>query len=285
MIKIPAQYVPVEEILPALAEALAASRCAVLSAPPGAGKTTRVPLALCNEPWLNKDRILMLEPRRLAARRAATFMAGRLGERVGQTIGYRIRGDAVVSKTTRIEVVTEGILTRMLHENPELPGVGLVIFDEFHERSIHADLGLAFTRDVQKNLREDLRILVMSATLDGVAVSRLLDNAPIVESAGRLYPVETRYASFRSDKRLDERVADVVRRALLANEGDVLVFLPGMREIRHAEEKLQNLRDDSVVVHLLHGDLSAGLQEAALEPATRGKRKVILSTSIAETSL
>ena len=227
----------------------------------------------------------MLEPRRLAARRAASYMAQQLGERVGQTVGYRIRGDAVVSKATRIEVVTEGILTRMLHANPELPGVGLVIFDEFHERSIHADLGLAFALDVQKHLREDLRVLVMSATLDGVAIARLLQGAPVVESAGKMYPVETRYARFASEKPLEVRIADAVARALASEEGDILVFLPGMREIRRVEEKLQGQSNEDVVVHILHGDLSASVQEAVLTPAPQGKRKVILSTSIAETSL
>jgi len=283
--KNPVYSFPVEEVVPALIDALAGSRCAVLSAPPGAGKTTHVPLALLETSWLGEGKILMLEPRRLAARRAASFMAQQLGERVGQTVGYRIRGDAVVSNTTRVEVVTEGILTRMLHANAELPGVGLVIFDEFHERSIHADLGLAFTLDVQKHLREDLRVLVMSATLDGVAIARLLQGAPIVESAGKLFPVETRYARFASDKPLEVRVADVVARALAAEEGDILVFLPGMREIRRVEEKLQNQSNEDVVVHILHGDLSASVQEAALSPAQSGKRKVILSTSIAETSL
>ncbi|MCX6132421.1 MAG: ATP-dependent helicase HrpB [Ignavibacteriales bacterium] len=276
---------PVEDTLPALIGALASSRCAVLSAPPGAGKTTRVPIALLNAAWLGKSNILMLEPRRLAARRAASFMAQQLGEKVGQTVGYRIRGDAAVGKATRVEVVTEGILTRMLHANPELPGVGLVIFDEFHERSIHADLGLAFTLEVQKHLRDDLRVLVMSATLDGVAIAQLLQGAPIVESAGKMFAVETRYARFASDKPLEIRIADVVARALSSEEGDVLVFLPGMREIRRVEEKLQTHLTDDVVVHLLHGDLSASIQEAALSPAQSGKRKVILSTSIAETSL
>jgi ATP-dependent helicase HrpB len=276
---------PVEEVVPALIDALAASNCAVLSAPPGAGKTTRVPLVLLQATWLGKNQILMLEPRRLAARRAASYMAQQLGERVGQTVGYRIRGDAVVSKATRIEVVTEGILTRMLHANPELPGVGLVIFDEFHERSIHADLGLAFALDVQKHLREDLRVLVMSATLDGVAIARLLQGAPVVESAGKMYPVETRYARFASEKPLEVRIADAVARALASEEGDILVFLPGMREIRRVEEKLQGQSNEDVVVHILHGDLSASVQEAVLTPAPQGKRKVILSTSIAETSL
>ncbi len=276
---------PVDEIVPALADALTVSRSAVLSAPPGAGKTTRVPLALLQAAWLGKGRILILEPRRLATRRAASFMAQQLGERVGQTVGYRIRGDAVVSGVTRIEVVTEGILTRMLHANPELPGVGLVIFDEFHERSIHADLGLAFTLDVQRHLRDDLRVLVMSATLDGVAIARLLQGAPIVESAGKLFPVETRYARFASDKPLDIRIANVVERALASEEGDILVFLPGMREILRVEEKLQSHSNKDVVVHILHGDLAARVQEAALRPAQPGKRKVILSTSIAETSL
>jgi ATP-dependent helicase HrpB len=276
---------PVDEVVPALIDAMAASRCAVLSAPPGAGKTTRVPLALLEAAWLGKGKILMLEPRRLAARRAAAYMAQRLGERVGHTVGYRIRGDAAVSKATRVEVVTEGILTRMLHDNPELPGVSLVIFDEFHERSIHADLGLAFTLDVQKHLRDDLRVLIMSATLDGVAVAHLLGDAPVIESVGKAFHVETRYSRFTSDKPLEARIVEVVSRALTTEEGDILVFLPGMREIRRVEEKLQGVSPDDVIVHILHGDLSLTVQEAALAPARSGKRKVILSTSIAETSL
>ena len=276
---------PIDEAIPPLMQALSASRSAVLCAPPGAGKTTRIPLVLLGAAWLKKSKILMLEPRRLAARRAASYMAQQLGERVGQTVGYRIRGDAVVSKQTSIEVVTEGILTRMLHANPDLPGVELVIFDEFHERSIHADLGLAFTLDVQNHLREDLRVLVMSATLDGVAVAELLRGPPVIETSGKSYPVETRYARFISEKPLDVRVADVVSRAIAAEEGDVLVFLPGMREIRRVEEKLQSKMPEDVIVHTLHGDLPTAVQEAALAPSKPGRRKVILSTSIAETSL
>jgi ATP-dependent helicase HrpB len=279
------QQFPVDDVLSFLDTALATSRCAVLSAPPGAGKTTRVPLVLRNAHWLAGQKILMLEPRRLAARRAAVFMSQQLSERVGQTVGYRIRGDAVVSESTRIEVVTEGILTRMLHAHPELPGVGLVIFDEFHERSIHADLGLAFALDVQRHLREDLRLLVMSATLDGVAVARLLGDAPVVVSLGKTFPVETIYTRFTSEKRLEERVAETVMRALASNEGDVLVFLPGMREIRRTEEALQKKISDDIVLHLLHGELTHSIQDAALAPDEHGNRKVILSTSIAETSL
>jgi ATP-dependent helicase HrpB len=276
---------PVDEAIPRLTASLAESRCAVLSAPPGAGKTTRVPIALLSAPWLGEKKIVMLEPRRLAARRAAAYMSQQLGERIGQTVGYRIRGDAAVSRNTRVEVVTEGILTRMLHANPELPNVGLVIFDEFHERSIHADLGLAFTLDVQKHLREDLRILVMSATLDGVAVARLLNGAPTIESVGTLFPVETKYARFASDKFIETRVAEAVARAIETEEGDMLVFLPGMREIRRVEEKLLERSSEEVQIQLLHGDLPAAVQEAALAPAKPGKRKIILSTSIAETSL
>jgi ATP-dependent helicase HrpB len=276
---------PVEDVIPELIQSLSGSRCAVLSAPPGAGKTTRVPLALLNTPWLEGRKILMLEPRRLAARRAAEYMAQQLGERVGGTVGYRIRGDAVVSSDTRLEVVTEGILTRMLHAHPDLPGVGLVIFDEFHERSIHADLGLAFALDVQAHLREDLRLLVMSATLDGVAVALLLGDAPVVESHGAAFPVETKYARFSAEKPLEIRVADAVSRALAANEGDVLVFLPGMREIRRTEEELRKKPSEDIVVHVLHGELPRSVQDSALAPDKQGKRKVILSTSIAETSL
>ena len=276
---------PVEDVIPELIQSLADSRCAVLSAPPGAGKTTRVPLALLDTTWLDRRKIIMLEPRRLAARRAAEYMAQQLGERVGRTVGYRIRGDAVVGDQTRLEVVTEGILTRMLHTHPDLPGVGLVIFDEFHERSIHADLGLAFALDAQKHLREDLRLLVMSATLDGVAVARLLGDAPVIESHGAAHPVETNYARFSAEKPLEIRVADVVSRALAANEGDVLVFLPGMREIRRTEEELRKKPSDDMVVHVLHGELPRSVQDSALAPDKQGKRKVILSTSIAETSL
>jgi len=278
-------HLPVEDALPELIDALARLRCAVLSAPPGAGKTTRVPLALLDAAWLEGRKILMLEPRRLAARRAAEYMAQRLKERVGRTVGYRIRGEAIVSDRTRLEVVTEGILTRMLHTNPDLPGVGLVIFDEFHERSIHADIGLAFALDVQKHLTEGLRLLVMSATLDGVAVAHILGDAPVVESRGATFPVETKYSRFVIDKPLEIRVADAVSRALIANEGDVLVFLPGMREIRRAEDELQKRISDDVVVHLLHGELPRSVQESALTPDKLSRRKVILSTSIAETSL
>ena len=276
---------PVDEAIPQLKTALENPRRAVLSAPPGAGKTTRVPPAMLDAPWINGQRILMLEPRRLAARRAAEYMAKQMGERPGGMVGYRIRGDSVVGKTTRIEVVTEGILTRMLHSAPELPGVGLVIFDEFHERSIHADLGLAFTLDVQNHLRDDLRVLVMSATLDGVAVAKLLGNAPVIESAGNMYPVETQYARFTAEKPLEARVVDTVQRAMHAGNGDVLVFLPGMREIRRVEETLLRRQQEDVVVHVLHGELPARTQDSALAPAPSGMRKIILSTSIAETSL
>ncbi len=277
---------PIDDALPALRRALADHPSAVLSAPPGAGKTTRVPLALLDEPWLNKGRLMMLEPRRLAARRAAEYMASRLGQRVGETVGYRIRGESRVGGATRVEVVTEGILTRMLHASPDLPGTALVIFDEFHERSIHADLGLALSLDVQTNLRDDLRILVMSATLDGLAVARLLGDAPIVESAGRAFPVETRYLNFAPDGRLETRVREAVHRALSTSEGDILVFLPGQREIRRAQEiLLETGFPGPVAVHALYGEAPPESQQAALSPAPAGMRKVILSTSIAETSL
>lgn len=274
----------IEKIIPQLKSALAASRRVVLSAAPGAGKTTRVPLALLDCPWLTGKKIIMLEPRRLAARRAAEYMSQQLQEPVGRTVGYRIRGEAAVSAATRIEVVTEGILTRMLHSQQDLPDAGLVIFDEFHERSLHADLGLAFSLDVQKHLRPDLSILVMSATLDGLVVASLLGHAPIIRNEDAPFPVETRYARFENDKALEQRISEVVLRAL-NEEGDILVFLPGMREIRRVEDILSSRLPDHARIFPLHGDLAPQIQNVALAPAREGLKKVILSTSIAETSI
>jgi ATP-dependent helicase HrpB len=276
---------PIETCIPDLDNALAAFGCAVLSAPPGAGKTVRVPLALARSSWLEGGKIIMLEPRRLAARRAAEFMSRLLGEKVGGTVGFRIRGLSAVGKDTRIEVVTEGILTRMLHDRPGLEDVGLLVFDEFHERSLHADLGLAFSLDVRRHLRGDLRILVMSATLDGGAVAGLLGGAPVIAGETPSFPVETRYNRFDAEKPLPRRVADAIVRALSITGGDVLVFLPGMREMRAVEELLADRPAAGVSVLLLHGDLPAAVQEAAFAQAREGERKVILSTSIAETSL
>lgn len=289
---------PVDAILPALNTALHDNACVVLSAAPGAGKTTRVPLALLAAGWID-GRIIMLEPRRLAAMRAAQYMAREIGEKVGETVGYRIRGDSKISARTKIEVVTEGILARMIQADPELSGVGLVIFDEFHERNLHADLGLALARDVQKNWRSEagnnsLKILVMSATLDGVAVSRLLDHAPVIESDGRSYPVDIFYLhrdagsqrQLYGNVAIENLTADAVLRALKEQSGDMLVFLPGQREIRRTKNLLENIEvTDRVKIHVLHGEGSAAQQQAALQPDADGLRKIILSTSIAETSL
>ncbi len=271
---------PIEGVLPELSRALGSRTEAVLVAPPGAGKTTRVPLALLDEDWLGGRKILMLEPRRLAARAAARFMASTLGEQVGETVGYRVRLDTRVGPRTRVEVITEGVLTRMLQEDPALEGVGLVIFDEFHERSLHADLGLALCLQSQSLLREDLRLLVMSATLDAEPVAALLRGAPVVVSSGRSYPVETRH--FPREGRIEAAVASAVREAFRREEGDMLVFLPGAGEIRRVQALLEGL---PVRVAPLHGTLSQEEQDQAIAPSRPGERKVVLATSIAETSL
>jgi ATP-dependent helicase HrpB len=273
---------PIEPALPALSEALATAGVAVLQAPPGAGKTTRVPLALLDQPWLEGRRIVMLEPRRLAARAAAQRLAEMLGEAPGGLVGYRIRHDTRVSPRTRIEVVTEGVLTRMLQADPALEAAGLVIFDEFHERSIHADLGLALTLQSRSILREDLRILVMSATLDGGPVAALLGGAPIVTSEGRSYPVDTVHAPRRASARMEESVAAAIRAALETEPGDVLAFLPGAGEIRRAESLLAGVPAEVIP---LHGTLPQVMQDRAIRPSPPGRRKVVLATSIAETSL
>ena len=276
---------PIIAALAALRAALAAHPAAVLEAPPGAGKSTVVPLALLDEPWLAGRRILMLEPRRLAARAVASRLAHTLGETVGQRAGYRMRLDTRVSRDTRIEVITEGILTRRLESDPALEDTGLVIFDEFHERSLAADLGLALCLDVQRNLRSELRILVMSATLDGEAVARLLGAAPRVTSAGQMYPVEVRHAR-RTPEHVEREVATTVRRALAEEPGDVLVFLPGAPEIRRLERSLQQVElPPGTRVLPLHGELPPQVQDEALSPARSGTRKIVLATSIAETSL
>lgn len=277
---------PIDVVLPELKAALAAGSGAVLAADPGAGKTTRVPLALRDEPWLNGLKIVMLEPRRLAARSAAEYMARKLGERVGETVGYRMRMDTRVGPATVIEVITEGILTRMLQSDPALEGVGLVVFDEFHERSLHADLGLALCLEARSALREDLRILVMSATMDAEPVAALLGGAPVIVSKGRAFPVETHYAAKPVEERMEQAVARAVRDALNREEGDILVFLPGAGEIRRVQGLLSDPpagRDVTVVP--LHGSLPLAEQDRAIAPAADGKRKVVLATSIAETSL
>ncbi len=281
---------PIDDALAALTEALRKREAAVLVAPPGAGKTTRVPLVLKDEPWAKNGRIIVLEPRRLAARAAAERMAKTLGEAVGETVGLRVRFGSKVSKATRIEVVTEGIFTRMILDDPELSGVVAVLFDEFHERSLDADLGLAFARDAQQGLREDLKILVMSATLDGARVARLLGEAPQVESLGRAFPVDTQYLGRDARAHVEPQVADAVMRALRAELGSLLVFLPGQAEIRRTEmlvkERLlnQSIGQNTDVV-ALYGALDAQVQDRAIAPSPPGRRKVVLATSIAETSL
>jgi len=277
---------PIHEILPALKDALRTRPSAVLQAPPGAGKTTHVPWTLLNEPWLAGKSILMLEPRRLAARAAAARMADVLGESVGETVGYRIRFDSKVSAKTRIEVLTEGILTRRLQSDPGLEGVGLVIFDEFHERHLHGDLALALCLDSRRVLREDLKLLVMSATLDGEAVAAVLGGAPVLTSSGRQFPVDVRYAAVDAGERLPDTVAQAVLRALERDPGDVLAFLPGAWEIRRTQHLLEPLlKGQAVDVYPLYGDLPWDAQDRAIRPGDRARRRIILATPIAETSI
>ncbi len=277
---------PIDDVLPELCAALAERTAAVLVAPPGAGKTTRVPLALLDQPWVAGRRIVLLEPRRLAARAAAERMSATLGDTLGGTVGLKARFDTAVSARTRIEVVTEGVFTRTVLDDPELAGVAAVIFDEFHERSLDADTGLALALDVQGALRPDLRVLVMSATLDGARVAGLLDDAPVVASAGRAFPVETRWIGRDPDRRIEEAVAEAVLSALRAEPGSVLAFLPGQGEIvRTASLLAARLRPGEAEVAPLYGALDRAAQDRAVRPAPAGRRKVVLATSIAESSL
>src|SRR5882757_1049592 len=277
---------PIDAVLDDLSRALAENNAAVLVAPPGAGKTTRVPLALLDEPWIGKKKIIVLEPRRIAARASAERMAKTLGERVGDTVGYRVRFGSKVSRLTRIEVVTEGIFSRQILDDPELTGIAAVLFDEFHERSLDADLGLALARDAQTGLREDLRILVMSATLDGARVAKLLGDAKVVASEGRAFPVETRYLGRKPDAPLERQMADAIGTALRADPGSVLAFLPGAAEIRRTQNFLsERIHDAGIEIVPLFGALDAAVQDRAIQPAPKGCRKVVLATSIAETSL
>ncbi len=277
---------PINDVLPQLKDNLIRNNSAVLIAEPGAGKTTRVPLALLDEPWLEGKKIIMLEPRRLAARSAAHFMAAQLGERVGETVGYRVRMDSKVGKTTRIEVVTEGILTRMLQHNQELSDVGILIFDEFHERNIHGDLGLALALESQAMLREDLRILVMSATMDAASAAALLHDAPIIHCVGRQFPVDMVYVPNQAHVSLEKSMSSVIRQALTSHEGNLLAFLPGVGEIRKVKRELEMMSlPDETVIRTLYGQLTLSDQTEAIRIEPDGRRKIVLATSIAETSL
>jgi ATP-dependent helicase HrpB len=277
---------PIKEALPALTGALMEHRGVLLEAPPGAGKSTIVPIVLLQNPWLDGQKILMLEPRRIAARAVANRMSQLLGESVGRTIGFRTRLETKVTRETRIEVVTEGILTRMLQEDSALAGIGCVIFDEFHERSLNADLGLALCIESQQNLREDLRLLVMSATLDLKPLVQLLGNAPVVSAQGRSFEVRTHYVARRNEIHLELQVAQLVRSALREHAGDILCFLPGAAEIRRVQRNLEESGlDHGIRVMPLYGELEGAEQDAALAPSAPGQRKVVLATSIAETSL
>lgn len=279
-------HLPVYQVLPQLKDALSERSAAVLIAEPGAGKTTTVPLALLEEPWLSGQKIIMLEPRKLAARSAATYMAASLGEHVGECVGYRVRMESRVGARTRIEVVTEGVLTRMLQHDPELHGVGLIIFDEYHERSLHADTGLAFALEAQAALREDLRLLIMSATLEAEPIAELLGGVPVIVSEGRTYPVSTIYVPTNGVEELPKRTSRVIQRALSEQEGDLLVFLPGAREIRRtAQELLRAGLDSNMMIRELYSALPAQQQDLAIGPDASGRRKIVLSTSIAESSI
>jgi ATP-dependent helicase HrpB len=284
---------PIDEALAPLSAALRSGRNAVVVAPPGAGKSTVVPLALLDEPWVGGKRIVMLEPRRLATRAVAERMAATLGERVGDTVGFRMRLETRVGKRTRIEVVTEGVFTRMLQSDPALEGIAAVLFDEYHERSLHADVGLAFALDAQRHLAPELRVLAMSATIDGARVAKMLGDAPVIESRGRLFPVDVLYvgkglpALPGGPEPIDLPVARAVHRALTDSTGDLLVFLPGAGEIRRVERRLREefALEAGVDVLPLYGELKPETQDAALAPARAGRRKVVLATNIAETSL
>jgi ATP-dependent helicase HrpB len=277
---------PIDAVLDELSRTLQQRNAAVLVAPPGAGKTTRVPLALLEESWAAGKKIIVLEPRRIAARASAERMAKTLGERAGESVGYRVRFGSKISRATRIEVVTEGIFSRQILDDPELTGIAAVLFDEFHERSLDADLGLALARDAQTGLREDLRILVMSATLDGARVGKLLGDAPVVASEGRAFPVETHYLGRKADAPLERQMADAIASALRADAGSVLAFLPGAAEIRRTQNFLaERVHDAAIEIVPLFGALDAAVQDRAIAPAPKGQRKVVLATSIAETSL
>jgi len=280
----PGRSLPIDALLPALERALEDHCTVLVQAPPGAGKTTRVPPALERAAWRNDRRIVMLEPRRLAARAAARFMARERGEDVGCTVGFRTRLETRVSKATRIEVVTDGVLVRMLQADPELHDCAAVVFDEFHERSLPADLGLVLVREAQQALREDLRVVVMSATLDAGPLSRFLGGPPVLTSEGRSFPVDIRWCPPRDGQRTVAAVAAAVRRALADESGSVLVFLPGVGEIRRVGGALDALPDD-VDVRPLFGALPPDEQDAAIAPAPAGRRKIVLATAIAETSL
>ena len=277
---------PIDDVLTPLRQSLAAEPNLALVAPPGAGKTTRVPLALLEEDWAAGNQIVLLEPRRLAARAAAQRMADTLGEKVGETVGLRIRMESRSSARTRILVVTEGVFTRMILDDPALEGVAAVLFDEFHERSLDADLGLALALDAQAGLREDLRLLAMSATLDGARVATLMRDAPIVESEGRAYPVETIYLGRDPAERIEPAVLRAILRALEAEKGSILAFLPGQGEIeRVARDLAERVRDTNVLIAPLYGALDRRDQDRAVLPAKAGTRKIVLATSVAETSL
>lgn len=277
---------PIEDVLPDVLAALAMRNAAVLVAPPGAGKSTRAPLALLDAPWAAGKRILLLCPRRVAARAAAARMAAMLGEAVGETVGYRVRLESRVGPRTRLEVMTEGVFTRRILADPALEGVAAVLFDEYHERSLEGDLGLALALDAQGALRSDLRILVMSATIDGARVAALMDDAPLIVSEGRMFPVVERYLGRDARAPIEAQMADAVRSALAAEAGSLLCFLPGAGEIERTAQRLRDsVRDPAVSIHTLYGALDPRAQDAAIAPAPKGQRKVVLATSIAETSL
>jgi ATP-dependent helicase HrpB len=275
---------PIAEVLPEIISALQRKNRLVLEAPPGAGKTTQVPIALLQEAWRGDKKILMLEPRRVAARAAAGFMAKQLGEVVGETVGYRIRFENKISAKTKIEVVTEGILTRMIQDDPALEGVAAILFDEFHERHLSADLGLALALDIQQSLREDLRIVLMSATLDGEKLAQFL-SAERITSAGRSYPVTTTHFLARRDEALTFQIKRCIEEALQKHTGDLLVFLPGQKEIKQFEKALSSLAFDDISLITLFGEMPIEKQSEALAPDKNGKRRIVLATNIAESSV
>ncbi|MGI9601747.1 MAG: ATP-dependent helicase HrpB [Acidimicrobiales bacterium] len=280
-----ADPLPIDDVIGQIRDALGREPAAVVQAPPGSGKTTRVPPALLNEPWLGESRIVMLEPRRIAARAAAEFMARSRGEKVGATVGFRTRDDTRVGRDTRIEVVTEGVLTRMIQTDPGLEGIGLVVFDEFHERSLAADTGLAFCLETQSVLRPDLRLMVMSATLDTSAISAMLGSVPVIKASGRQFPVEIRHHPRTPATDIERDVADTIGATLPNTTGNILTFLPGTGWIRRTEQLLADRLPDDIIVTPLYGLLDPRAQDRALSPDPDGRRKVILATAIAETSV